>query len=478
MSGHDNALERQALAWMQDPFAAFGASNTAIHSVARDEAEAVQLLAFNLRLAQRRDEIPVLGKLADSQGITCADSLDATAPLLFTHDLYKSYPPSLLIRQRFQDLTRWLSRLTPCDLSRADVAGCSSIDDWLGRLRLQTPLDVATSSGTRGILSFFPKSRHDYALAATGLRVQLTQVFGRPVASDAMDEKLHVLTPFYRDGHSTVARLPCYFLQVFCKGDPGFLHTALPYTLSSDMMWLAARLRAAEAAGDLGRVEIPETLAARRSEWQQLQQQLPAQQAAFIRQTGPELAGKRVFALGITTLFYRIAKEGLEHGVRCAFGPGSVVMGGGGAKGTELPADADRVIAEFFGVTRVGGGYGMTEQNTFMTCCEHDHFHLPPWVTLVLLDAHSGAPLPRSAVQTGRAAFFDMTHDGSWGGIVTGDRITVDYRPCPCGRTTLHIDQTIQRFSELNGGDDKISCAAAPSAQSDALEYLNGRLHG
>jgi hypothetical protein len=207
-----------------------------------------------------------------------------------------------------------------------------------------------------------------------------------------------------------------------------------------------------------------------------LQREIPTRQAAFIRQVGLELSGKRVFALGITALFYQIAKEGLAQGVRCAFGPDSVVMGGGGAKGMVLPEHADRVIAEFFGVERVRGGYGMTEQNAFLVSCEHDRFHLPPWVTLFLLDPETGAPLPRTGVQTGRAAFFDMTHEGSWGGIVTGDRITVDHNPCLCGRSTLHIDMAIQRFSDLNGGDDKISCAAAPSAQADALEHLTSQL--
>jgi hypothetical protein len=190
---------------------------------------------------------------------------------------------------------------------------------------------------------------------------------------------------------------------------------------------------------------------------------------------GAGLRGKRVLALGITSVFYPIAKQGLEEGVRCEFGPGSAVMGGGGGKGGVLPDDADQVIAEFFGVERVCGGYGMTEQNWFLSSCEQERFHLPPWVTVFLLDPDTGAPLPRKGRQTGRAAFFDMSHDGSWGGIVTGDRITVDHAPCACGRTTLHIDKKIQRFSEISGGgDDKISCAAAPAAQAEALDYLNG----
>ena len=66
-----------------------------------------------------------------------------------------------------------------------------------------------------------------------------------------------------------------------------------------------------------------------------------------------------------------------------------------------------------------------------------------------------------------------MTHDGSWGGIVSGDRVEASYEPCTCGRSTIHLSSTIQRFSDLNGGDDKITCAATPGAQADALGYLS-----
>jgi hypothetical protein len=91
---------------------------------------------------------------------------------------------------------------------------------------------------------------------------------------------------------------------------------------------------------------------------------------------------------------------------------------------------------------------------------------------VLLLDPDSGKPLPRADVQTGRASFFDLSQDGSWGGIVTGDRISVDYGPCPCGQTTLHMDKKIQRFSEITGDDDKLTCAATPGAQAEALNLL------
>lgn len=470
-AGSDASLERQALAWMDDPFAALGQSNTEIHSVPREEAEAVQLTALRLRLAERRQRIQVLAKLADSQGIGEIAALDDAAPLLFTHDVYKSYPTSLLARQRFDQLTTWLSRLTPYDVSGVDVSACRSIDGWLTKLRDETPLDVATSSGTSGTLSLFPKSKKDYLASVKGLRVQLGQVFGQPPAPGDLDDKIHALTPLYRDGHSTTGRFAHYLLQVFCKGDEAYLHTAFPFKISSDLMWLAARLRAAAAKG--GKVDVPESLLARREEWEAMQAEAPGVREAFVRRVVDELRGQRVFCMGTTHMFYEVAHRGLQEGARGDFAPGSVLMGGGGAKGMVLPDDAEETITGFFGIPQMRSAYGMTEMNAFSISCEHGRYHLPPWVTPFVLSPETGKPLPREGVQTGRAAFFDMTADGVWGGIVTGDRVSLDFgAPCRCGRSTLHLDRKIQRFSEIQGGDDKITCAATPTAQGEALDFL------
>jgi len=471
MAMRDTMLERRALAWMDDPYGAVGYSNTRMHSVPREEADAVQLAGINLRLEQRRAEIPVLAKLAEAQGISRVGRLDEAAPLFFTHDIYKSYPVSLLAKSRFDQLNKWLDRLTPYDISDLPVGDCRSIDQWLDRIGEHTPLDVATSSGTSGTMSFIPKTKRDYRTSVTGLRVQLTERFGETGSRADFAEPIHVLTPFYRDGYSNTARLPVYFLETFCKGDPSRLHTALPFKASADLTWLAARLRAAQAKGDTSRIDVPETLLARRAEWERIVAETPARQAAFIREKVPEMRGQRVFALGLTNLFYDIAHSGLKAGARAEFAPNSVVMAGGGGKGSVLPDDADEVIRSFFGVP-LRGAYGMTEQNFYLVTCEHERLHIPPWVTALLLDPGSGGPLPRAGIQTGRASFFDLSQDGTWGGIVTGDRISIDYAPCPCGRTTLHMDKKIQRFSEITGDDDKLTCAATPGAQAEALNLL------
>jgi acyl-CoA synthetase (AMP-forming)/AMP-acid ligase II len=466
-------VEREARAWLSDPFAHYGMSNNRLHSIPWRDLEEVQLAAMNLRLQERREQIPVLAKLADAQGIRELTSLEQGAALLFEHTVYKSYPISLLVKQRYDQLNQWLNRLTRYDISGVDVSQCKSIDEWLTKLQDETPLDVATSSGTSGTMSFFPKSKNDYRVSARSLRVQLAQPFGREPSQADLHDKIHVLTPLYRAGHSSTGGFAPYLRDEFGHGDESYLHTAFNHKVSSDLLWLGARLRVAAAKGDMSRVEIPPALLARKPELERLQREAPAQQSAFIRKMAVELKGQRVFALGTTHMFYEVAKRGLEEGVRAQFSPDSLLMGGGGAKGMDLPPNVDEILKEFFNVERVRSCYGMTEMNSFSPTCELDRYHFLPWVTVFILDHDTGKPLPRKGVQTGRAAFFDPTADSTWGGIITGDKITIDWdTPCECGRCSVYVTGKIQRFSEITGGDDKITCAATPSAQAEAMDYL------
>jgi hypothetical protein len=77
LTSGDISIERQAAGWMNDPYEYFGFRNTLIHSMPREEVEAVQLVAMNLRLDERRSQIKMLEKLADGQGIGSIGSLDA-----------------------------------------------------------------------------------------------------------------------------------------------------------------------------------------------------------------------------------------------------------------------------------------------------------------------------------------------------------------------------------------------------------------
>ena len=104
--------------------------------------------------------------------------------------------------------------------------------------------------------------------------------------------------------------------------------------------------------------------------------------------------------------------------------------------------------------------------------CEEGRLHLPPWAIPFILDADTSELLPREGTQVGRAAFFDLAVNGTWGGLITGDRVEIDWNECPCGRTTTHLSEDITRFSEAQGGTDKITCTATPEAHDDALDFL------
>ena len=59
--------------------------------------------------------------------------------------------------------------------------------------------------------------------------------------------------------------------------------------------------------------------------------------------------------------------------------------------------------------------------------------------------------------------FFDLALDGRWGGVITGDKIALDYSPCACGNAGPSIRDDIARFADLEG-DDKIGCAGTVDA--------------
>ena len=47
--------------------------------------------------------------------------------------------------------------------------------------------------------------------------------------------------------------------------------------------------------------------------------------------------------------------------------------------------------------------------------------------------------------------------------MITGDRISLDLGPCPCGQAGPSIRDDIARYADLEG-DDKIGCAGTVDA--------------
>jgi len=465
----DRAPEAQ---FCEDPAAFFDNSYTAMQSLPRPALADLQLAGLRLRFTQLRDRIPVLKRLADAQGVERIDTLHDIVPLLFEHTMYKSYPPSLIEKGRFSDICRWLSRLLAFDLSNIDVSGCTCIDDWVAVMDEQSPLTLLLSSGTTGTMSLMPVSKSEYDKFGRLLRVTSLQRFGEEWDSrDAA--QIYCIYPYFRYGASAHLRTNDLVAK-YIAGCEERLFTIYPGKVSSDVLFLAARMRAAQNRGDLDRLKIPPHLLQRKEEYEQLQREMPRHLDVFFEEVVPKLRGKRIFTQSTWNLLGGLAQKGLEKGFSNTFAPNSIVGAGGGAKGMEPSDDWMDLVRRFVGVDHIDHSYGTGEILGLHKMCVHGRYHFAPWVIPFLLDSETSKPLPRVGVVTGRVAFFDLGAETRWGGFVTGDEVTIDWSEfCPCGQESHFMHGDIRRFSENRGGDDKISCAATEGAHRDAVDFLN-----
>jgi hypothetical protein len=452
-----------AAEFLADPCGFFSMSYTELHSVPRERLAELQRAGLAARFEQHAAEIPMVGVLAERQGIRSVEGVEDVVPLLFEHTMYKSYPPILLERRDFRSLTRWIDKLTATDLSGVDASGCDSIDSWLELLLVEAGLDSMFSSGTSGTMSFLPWSVRDLEVRAGTRRVCDLQTFGES-PEKTLSEPYHYATYFNRSRRDYVG-------PVMSLGREGWSRVFEPNGQSADLLWLGTRLRVAAARGDASRVEVPPSLLARRGELEGLLASEERRKEAWIDSL-LALEGQRVFWSEQAYTIYEISRERVSRGSSCAFADGSMMSSGGGAKGGLLPEDWLNTVSAFVSMP-VRLIYGMSEVAAYHKRCASGRYHVAPWVVPILLDPETSKPLPRRGIQRGRAAFFDLLVESHWGGVISGDEIEIDFdRPCDCGATTVHIGPTIERLSEKRGGDDKITCAAAPAAHAEAMQYL------
>ena len=150
------------------------------------------------------------------------------------------------------------------------------------------------------------------------------------------------------------------------------------------------------------------------------------------------------------------------------FHPDNCIYVGGGLKRALLPPDYQQFVHETFNIppNRNFQNYSMQELNSGMPRCQKGgRYHVPPWMIPFVLDKDGDTLLPHSAGEIeGRAAFFDLALDGRWNGVITGDKISLDFDPCACGATSPSIRDNIVRYADLSAGDDKIGCAGTVDA--------------
>ena len=151
----------------------------------------------------------------------------------------------------------------------------------------------------------------------------------------------------------------------------------------------------------------------------------------------------------------------------------NTLLTGGGLKGAQLPPDYPRDRLRHLQPVRASATYqfySMQEINTPSPGAAAGRYHVAALGDRACRWTHRGEHLldASEGEVEGRAAFFDLSLDGRWGGVISGDRVTVDFRPCACGHQGPTIGPDIVRYADLEGGD-KISCAGTIDA------YVEGR---
>ena len=460
---------------LEEPTALIGANYDEAFRFTNEQIQNIQLTGARKRFAEMRSKIPVLDKLAKEQGIDEIGALDDVAPLLFAHTVYKSYPISYLERGQFAKLTRWLNGLTTEDLSHVDASEVKLIDDWMDLLDAKTNLRVFHTSGTTGKLSFLPRTdkewRQNIALSANRIR----DWRGPGTGPDLLKDKRPLIAPTYRKGASAAARGSGYQIEMYAGGEDNALFMYPDSRFSADVASLSGRMAAAEAQGELGALQISPALLAKRDELGRVERERPEQLKKFFADAIRRFGGKDVYIGAVWTILYETAAEGLARGAHKVFGPGSVLHTGGGKKGKNMPDNWREQLIDFLGFDNFYEFYGCSEQMGFSMRCEEGHYHVPPTTIAFLLDPATGKPLPRKDGLTGRFASLDLLTSTYWAGLVTGDEITMQGfdKPCKCSRTGPYLLPDIRRYSEKEGGDDKVICAGAPAAHDQALSFLN-----
>lgn len=418
------------------------------------DIEARQLEAARELFVERRDQIPVLRRRADDSGVTEIRTLDDLVPLLFAHTAYKSYPPSFVAQGRWDRLLQWMQTLSVAKVTDVDVEGVTDVDDWMERLRAAGHMVLATS-GSGGKVSFLNHTRED----AEKKRRHYRRMSGWPFVK-ADNSRVVFLTSPSRGPNSAIEAAQNSAAVWARPGEAHFL-TDEPLRLAEISASGALNQRMAEGTATPAEIEAAQAEARARGE------RMSAAMDVFV----DKILAHRHEPIVVSALWAqhmsiieRARARGIPDG---GFHPDSLVSAGGGLKGVALPADYREQVDRFYGKVIRNNAYGMTEMAQTCPKCQCGRYHRPPGLIWLLLDRDGERRLTADdgvdGVVEGRFAFLDLLYEGRWGGLISGDKVTIDFKDCPCGRPGPTILDTISRYAQA-GESDHIGCAGTIDA--------------
>jgi hypothetical protein len=422
----------------------------------RYDAELVdaQLEAVNERFQSRVGQIKLLQNRAAEGGIGEVRCKEDIVPLLFAHTAYKSYPENWLMESRWDRLGKWLDTVSTNRVKPMDTAAVKGLDDWLNLLADEGHY-VSCSSGTTGKCAMMNAAKADLEFAGRAL-VRAIKWGGLKPNQDRMMISCGQVASTPRN---TLTGAPLG-AALADPDAPRFKTDAPPVTIGSITEMVVLRKKIADGSAKPAEIAHYEEQAAQREK----------SVALVYEQAADAIIANRHRKLHITGLFgpmYHVAALVRDRGYTGKdFSENSTYVAGG-LKRMAVPDNYREVIFETFNISpeRTARAYGMQELNTTAARCSHGRYHMAPWVMLLLLD-ESGEnliPIPKSGEVEGRAAFFDLSMEGRWGGVISGDKIRVTWEPCGCGNASPSIHDDIQRYADMASGD-KIACSGTIDA--------------
>jgi hypothetical protein len=415
-----------------------------------------QIAAMNERFQERRTAIKLLGRRADDAKLTEVRSHDDMARLLFPHTAYKSYPESWLMDERWDRLSKWLDTVSTYRVPVDKVSDAADVDDWIVKLQ-HNGFSVSCSSGTTGKSAMLVASQKDMEW----IKVESVACYswGSGV-KPAHDRRIFGLAP--------VAHVPRNEASgqgyVESYQDPRverFPYPVPPITVGSLTGMIVLRKKMADGTASPDEIaNFEETSAARQKA---VEDAVGVTADALI-----EARKDKLHVSGLWSGLYNVAKAVREKGYSAKdFNPENSIYVGGGLKRAVLPPDYQQFVYETFNILpeRNFQNYSMQELHTGMPKCQKGgRYHLPPWLVPLIMDQPGDNLLPIvKGEYEGRAAFFDLSIDGRWGGVISGDKVSIDFRPCACGVKGPSIRDNVARFADIQG-DDKIGCAGTVDA--------------
>ena len=426
------------------------------YDIPAGELRETQVEAMNERFQQRIGAIKLLAHRANDAQVSEIRGLDDAVRVLFPHTAYKSYPESFLIDQRWDRLSKWLDTVSANRVPVDKVKDAPDVDGWLANLEREG-FFVSCSSGTTGKSAMLVASQKDmdwvkreapaaYAWGSGTTLGRDRQMFG--MAPVAYTPRNHAT------GEAYIATLQ----------DPGaerFAYPVPPITVGDLTGAVVLRKKIADGTATPSEIEAMERISAER-------QKLVDAAVGITAEALVKARGQKLHVTGLWKGLYDVAVAVRALGYSAKdFNPENSIYVGGGLKRAKLPDDYREFVYDTFNIspTRNYQNYSMQELHSGMPRCQKGmRYHVPPWVVPLILDKSGDALLPIEAGEyEGRAAFFDLSVDGRWGGVISGDRISIDYSPCPCGHKGPSIRDNIARYADIEG-DDKIGCAGTVDA--------------